>query len=181
MKIIVQKADMFAEKAHQEVGQVRKYSKEPYIVHPRAVRKIMLEFAVYPISSEQEAAALLHDTVEDTNVTLEMILNEFGETISKLVDDLTDISIPSDGNRKFRRAKDLEHTKNASPSAKTVKLADIIHNVGSIVEGDPGFAPIYLREKLDQLEVLKEGDSGLYAEAYRVVHESIAKLNVKIS
>ena len=74
------------------------------------------------------AAALLHDVVEDTPVTIEEIQEIFGADVASLVDDLTDVSKPEDGNRKFRKALDREHSAQSSARAQTVKLADLISN-----------------------------------------------------
>jgi (p)ppGpp synthase/HD superfamily hydrolase len=174
---LIERADVFANAAHAAVGQVRKYSKEPYIVHPRHVVEIMRKFAFGSITDEQCAAGLLHDCVEDTGVTLDLITEVFGEKVAELVENLTDVSKPEDGNRRIRKAKDLEHTALALPEAKTVKLADLISNCSSIVEHDPGFARTWLREKATMLEVLKEGDEGLLNEAYRMLNESRQKLD----
>ena len=110
-------ADAFAAAAHAAVGQVRKYDKQPYINHPREVRLILLEFATDGVTPEQEAAALLHDVVEDTGVTIELVQGTFGDGVADLVSDLTDVSKPEDGNRKARKQKDLEHTASASTRA----------------------------------------------------------------
>jgi (p)ppGpp synthase/HD superfamily hydrolase len=168
---LVEKALAFATAAHAAVGQVRKYTEEPYIVHPIEVRQILLKFATNPVSQNQEAAALLHDVVEDTGVTIELIREQFGDVVAELVDDLTDISKPSDGNRKFRKSLDLEHTANARPASKSIKLADLISNSRSIIKYDLNFAHVYLREKAAMLEVMKDGDPGLLAEAYRLLTE----------
>jgi hypothetical protein len=85
-----------------------------------------------------------------------------------LVEQLTDVSRPEDGNRAKRKAIDRAHTAKASPEAKTIKLADLIDNTRSIVELDPGFAKIYLVEKVLLLEVLQEGDAGLWEMARRM-------------
>ena len=170
-------ADAFANAAHAAVGQFRKYSKEPYIVHPRHVRQLVLAHATRPVSPEMEAASLLHDTVEDTGVTIELIEEVFGERVAKLVSDLTDVSKPEDGNRKTRKALDLQHTAAADPDSKTVKLADLISNSGTIVDHDPGFARTWLREKEALLEVLEDGDPGLLALARSTLEASLRNLN----
>jgi hypothetical protein len=59
---------------------------------------------------------------------------------------------------------------NASPSAKTIKIADLIDNTLSIVIYDPEFAKVYLPEKMDLLQVLKEGDSDLWKRAFDQVN-----------
>jgi (p)ppGpp synthase/HD superfamily hydrolase len=153
----------FARRAHESVGQKRKYTGEPYIVHPMAVAEIVRSV---PHRREMIAAAYLHDVVEDTPVTLEQIRLAFGDSVAELVDWLTDVSRPGDGNRRTRRALDLEHTARAIPEAKTVKLADLIDNSETISSHDPtGFWPVYRRETLALLEVLREGDATLWKRA----------------
>lgn len=169
---LVGKADAFATAAHAAIGQVRKYDKQPYINHPREVRQILVKFASRPVSAEQEAAALLHDVVEDTGVEIALIKEQFGDVVAKLVDDLTDVSRPEDGNRKVRKQKDLEHTAAALPESKTIKLADLISNGLNIVQHDPDFARVYLHEKARILEVCGDADPGLLVEAHRVLEES---------
>ena len=175
---IVQKADEFAERAHADVHQVRKYTGEPYINHPREVAAILKKYASGSISPEQEAAALLHDTVEDTKVTQQDIEREFGHEVASLVSWLTDVSKPEDGNRKVRKNLDLQHTAAAPAAAQTIKLADLISNSISIVQHDPGFGRTYLKEKAALMQVLTKGDPGLYAEAERVLKAGMAKLGV---
>ena len=99
-------------------------------------------------------------------MTLEEIRLAFGDGVAELVDWLTDVSRPGDGNRRIRRAIDLEHTARASPAAKTIKLADLIDNSETIARHDrTGFWPVYRREKLALLQVLKDGDPKLWSRA----------------
>lgn len=166
MTPIVKKAQEFAGFQHASINQMRKYTNEPYIVHPAAVAKIV---STVPHTEAMIAAAWLHDTVEDTPATLDMIKTEFGEEISSLVEMLTDVSMPADGNRVKRKAIDRAHTAQASPSAKTIKLADLIHNSESILKHDAKFASVYISEKAELLQVLGEGDSDLFATASAIV------------
>lgn len=152
----------FAKVAHRNVGQLRKYTGEPYIVHPIEVASIVRSV---PHTNEMLMAAFLHDVVEDTGIPIEAIEENFGKEVSQLVSELTDVSKPSDGNRAARKAIDLAHTALASPAAKTIKLADLISNTSSIVKHDKAFASIYLAEKALLLEVLKEGDETLWKRA----------------
>ena len=76
----------FAEKAHD--GQVRK-SGEPYITHPVNVAVILID---YDCDTDSVIAALLHDTVEDTSVTLDDIKKQFGQDVAQLVDGLTKLN-----------------------------------------------------------------------------------------
>jgi len=160
------RAKAFAARHHQAVGQTRKYTGEPYINHPAAVVELVRSV---PHTAEMIAAAWLHDTVEDTNATLDEVRTEFGAAVAELVEMLTDVSQPGDGNRARRKAIDREHTAKASPHAKTVKLADLIDNSRSIIERDPEFAKVYLEEKRLLLEVLKEGEPTLWAKANDIV------------
>jgi len=162
-----QRARAFAESAH--AGQVRKYTGEPYITHPAAVVELVRSV---PHTPHMIAAAWLHDVVEDTPITLSIIEAAFGSKVSVLVEQLTDVSRPEDGNRKTRKAIDREHTARASPEAKTIKLADLIDNTRPIVERDPEFARVYLEEKRLLLEALTEGDPVLYAMANTITGEN---------
>lgn len=152
----------FATAAHGSIDQRRKYTGEPYIVHPITVAEIV---RTVPHDGPMIAAALLHDVVEDTPVTIEEILNEFGREVGELVDWLTDVSRPADGNRRKRKHLDLLHTAKATPAAKTIKLADLIDNTRTIAKYDPSFWRVYKREKIALLGVLKEGDSMLWRRA----------------
>lgn len=152
----------FATAAHGAINQKRKYSGEDYIVHPIVVAEIVRSVRHTP---NMIAAALLHDTVEDTPIELSDINDEFGYDIAELVYWLTDVSKQSDGNRAKRKQMDLEHIAKAPAAAKTIKLADLIDNTISIREHDPDFWRVYRHEKLRMLEVLKAGDQTLWAKA----------------
>tara|TARA_A100001035_G_scaffold263741_1_gene244499 strand:+ start:661 stop:1161 length:501 start_codon:yes stop_codon:yes gene_type:complete len=150
------KAIKFATKAHGK--QKRKYTGEPYITHPIAVMEIV---RTVPHTEEMLVAAVLHDTVEDTPVTLADIKAEFGTKVMKLVEGLTDVSKPEDGNRKTRKAMDRAHTAKQSAEVQTIKLADLIHNTESIGRFDPKFYKVYREEKIRILDILKLGDRSL--------------------
>src|ERR1700712_4335896 len=128
---IIERARLFAAAAH--AGQARKYTNEPYINHPAAVVALV---ASRPHTPEMLAAGWLHDSVEDTNVTIGQIRHLFGDTVARLVDELTDVSRPEDGSRSNRKALDRAHTAKACPDAKTIKLADLIDNTQSIADPD---------------------------------------------
>ncbi len=157
---IVKRALMFATLAHGD--QKRKYTGEMYIVHPIEVMEIVKSV---PHDDAMLAAALLHDVVEDTEVSIEEVTEAFGQDIADLVSDLTDVSKPEDGNRKFRKAMDRDHSAQSSARAQTVKLADLISNSSDILKNDPSFAKVYLAEKELLLQVLTEGDKSLHARA----------------
>ena len=153
-----EKALKFATEAHQ--GQTRKYTGEPYINHPIAVAELVKSVPGH--TPEMVAAALLHDTVEDTQTTIRDISREFGYEVAILVSSLTDVSKPTDGNRAVRKQKDLEHIAKACPMAKTIKIADLIDNTKTIRELDPDFWKIYKQEKIRLLRELVDGDETLW-------------------
>lgn len=166
---LVQQARVFAIAAHSAVGQVRKYTGEPYHVHPAEVAWIVAQARG---SDAQIAAAWLHDVVEDTHVTIQTIEQMFGTEIAQLVGWLTDVSTPQHGNRAERKAIDRAHTADAPTEAMLIKLADLISNTKSIVEHDPKFAKVYLAEKQLLLEVMTDADPMLWKRAWEqtIVH-----------
>jgi (p)ppGpp synthase/HD superfamily hydrolase len=163
---IVEKARIFATAAHAAVKQTRKYTGEPYIVHPAEVVRIV---SSVPHTPEMLAAAWLHDVVEDTGVTIETIEVEFGAKVAELAGWLTDVSKPQDGNRAKRKAIDRAHTADSPAEAQTVKLADLISNSRSIMEHDPKFAVTYIEEKRLLLEMLTKGDRTLWEMANKII------------
>lgn len=175
---LIERARVFCIAAHEAVGQRRKYSDAPYWTHCERVVATLDKFSQGPVTDEMRAAAWLHDTVEDTNVDLELIRDLFGNSVYHLVEMLTDVSKPEDGNRRVRKAKDLEHTKLASPEAKSIKLADIISNIESITEHDPAFARVYLPEQRAKLEVMHDADAGLLKLAYQVLEEAERRIQL---
>lgn len=152
---LVERARIFATAAHAAVGQTRKYTGEPYVVHPIEVASIVENVGG---SNAMIAAALLHDVLEDTGVTFDLLVEQFGSEVAELVLWLTDVSRPEDGNRSTRKALDRQHSAAAPADAQTVKVADLISNTRSIVAHDPGFAKTYLEEKRLLLDVLTKAD-----------------------
>lgn len=153
---LVERAVEFAHKAHE--GQVRKYTGDPYIVHPLAVMELV---RTVPHTDEMLAAAVLHDTVEDTSATFDEIRERFGVLVGVYVFYLTDVSRPEDGNRAIRKAMDRDHISSGPAAVHTIKIADMIDNASSIKEHDPKFYRVFAKEKADLLEVLSLGDPAL--------------------
>lgn len=170
----VEKAKVFAIAAHSAVKQVRKYTGEPYWVHPAEVASIVEGVGGTP---NMLAASWLHDVVEDAGITFELIQDVFGIEVRELVDWLTDISVPSDGNRAARKAIDRKHIAAAPAEAQTIKLADLISNTQTIVKHDPKFAATYLAEKSELLKVLTKGDRTLYNRATLLLEQSLKELS----
>ncbi len=171
----VDRARIYATEAHQRINHRRKYNNEPYHVHLSAVAKLV---ASVTDNEEVIAAAWLHDTVEDTQATLEDIEEVFGMPVAELVEELTDISKPGDGNRAERKRIDRLHLSQASRRAKTVKLADLIDNCKDITRHDPRFAQVYLEEMNELLDVLADGNPQLFKHAERIHAKSVEKLGL---
>jgi len=155
----------FAHTAHD--GQKRKYTGEDYIVHPMAVSKLVKEHGG---SKVQQAAALLHDVVEDTQYTLADIHANFGHEVATLVQWLTDTSRPEDGNRATRKEIDRKRLEMAPAEAQFIKLADMLDNSETIFEFDPSFATVFKREMVQLVDSMsKVVGSSLWIEAKRVL------------
>ena len=157
---VLLRSRLIAETAHMAICHKRKYTEDDYIVHPEEVYNILLKAGV----KDQIilSTAWLHDTVEDTGVTLEFIRKEVGLRIAKTVEMVTDISKPEDGNRAIRKNIDRDHYKTADFRGKTVKLADCLSNGIDIKKNDKNFAVTYFKEIELLLPYLKGGNKKLY-------------------
>lgn len=173
MSDLVAKARLFAIAAHEACGQTRKYTGEPYWLHPENVSRIVSQ--VRDRSEAMVCAAWLHDVLEDTQVRPVVIQTEFGTEVLALVRWLTDASKPEDGNRATRKAIDRQHIAGAPRDAKTIKLADLLDNSATICDRAPGFAKIYLAEKRLLLdEALWDGDTTLWNACDEIVRRGLA-------
>lgn len=130
---IVERALSKADRAH--TGQTRK-SGDPYITHPIAVAQIVSSWGM---DIESVCAALLHDVVEDTDVTLDEVESEFGPVIAKLVDGLTKLDgvklVGEESHVDAKAAANLQKLLLAisdDPRVLVVKLADRLHNVRTL-------------------------------------------------
>lgn len=168
-----ERAREFAVNAHTRIGHLRKYHKLPYATHLHNVAALVASVTDDP---ETLAAAWLHDVVEDTPATLEDVEKSFGRSIASLVESLTDVSRPRDGNRSVRKELDRRHLAKANRQAKTIKLADLIDNCRDICQNDARFARVYLGEMAKLLEVLQEGDANLYGQAIELHHDCSRRL-----
>jgi (p)ppGpp synthase/HD superfamily hydrolase len=121
--------------ARRHSGQTRKGAAgEPYVNH---VADVASRLARSPNATEAMIlAAVLHDTVEDTDTTLEEIEQLFGPAVAGLVAEVTDDKGLSDDERKRRQVEDAPHK---SDGAKRIKLADKASNLTALVESPPHF------------------------------------------
>ena len=120
---LIERAYATAEKAHR--GQMRK-SGEPYITHPVAVATILAEVGM---TSPTLAAALLHDTVEDTDYSLEQLTADFGPAIAQLVDGVTKLDKIRYGERaQSETLRKMILAMSRDIRVLLLKLADRLHN-----------------------------------------------------
>ena len=125
-KELLRTAFEMAAEAHKTM---RRKSGEPYILHPLAVARICVEEIGLGVRST--ICALLHDTVEDTDITLQDIQREFGAEISKIVDGLTKINSVMDTNtsQQAENFKKILLTLTDDPRVILIKLSDRLHNM----------------------------------------------------
>jgi len=128
-KELLRVAFEMAAEAHRTM---RRKSGEPYILHPLAVAKICVEEIGLGVRST--LCALLHDTVEDTDISLEDIQREFGPEVAKIVDGLTKISTVMDTNstQQAENFKKILLTLTDDPRVILIKLADRLHNMRTL-------------------------------------------------
>ncbi len=123
-----------AEKAHE--GQLRT-SGDPYITHPLAVASILLD---YCMDTDTICAALLHDTVEDTDVTLDELRKKFGEDVALMVDGVTKIGLVPLVSKEEQQAEDTRKILMAMSKdirVIIIKLADRLHNMRTLAARPP--------------------------------------------
>ena len=147
---MVQKAFEFANEAHKNV---RRRSGEPYILHPIAVAKIVVEDI--GLGCKSIVAALLHDVVEDTEYTVDDIKTLFGPKVASLVDGLTKIKNVLDNEDRTKQSgftteslqaenfKRILLTMNDDVRVVLIKLADRLHNCRTIE-----YMPEHKRDKI---------------------------------
>lgn len=130
-KRLVRRAFEMAADAHREM---RRKSGEPYIMHPLAVAKIAVEEIGLGVTSA--CCALLHDVVEDTEISLEDIESEFGSTYARIIDGLTKISnvvdIKAVVSMQAENFRKILLTLAEDPRVILIKLADRLHNMRTL-------------------------------------------------
>jgi (p)ppGpp synthase/HD superfamily hydrolase len=185
METVLEQVRDFADKAHGE--QTRKYTPERYIVHPLRVMELVRE---HNADIPMQAAALLHDVLEDTPVGKDAIAGFLGQWMPPkqvnrtilLVEELTDVYVKKNypqWNRRKRKAKELERMERISADAQTIKYADILDNSSYIPEQDADFAKVFLSEGRQLLQKMTKGDAALRKKAVAVVENALARLDAR--
>lgn len=182
---ILDRAIIFAVKAHS--GTERRGKGYPYIVHPMEAVEI-----VSTMTDDQEllAAAALHDTVEDTGVTVDQIREEFGDRIASLVADESDempLGISEENSWHSRKKAAIDRLSKASRDAKVVALGDKLSNMRAIardytVQGDALWSIFHAKDPKDHewhyrglAAALKELDGTFaYQEFIKLINQVFA-------
>ena len=141
---VVERAFEVAERAHK--GQLRK-SGDPYITHPVAVAEILLDFG---LDANSIAAALLHDTVEDTSYSQESLRKDFGPEVASLVDGVTKLDRLTYGpTAEAETVRKMVVAMAKDIRVLVIKLADRLHNARTWQYVEPESAERKARETLD--------------------------------
>lgn len=156
-------------------GQTRKGDGSPYIVHPMRVMHRVNEIKkgtknLFLLG----AAAILHDTVEDCDVTLEEIAEKFGHHVAAIVQELT---LDKSQYEKQGKATYLKtNMLGMSSYALTIKLCDRLDNVSDLVTMDQEFRERYLIETIEILEFLEEyrALTKTQKKLVKLIHEEIS-------
>ncbi len=184
-----EKQNKLLEFVKQQHGtQLRKYTFDPYWTHVLSVAQIVSEFVKDSFAIE---IALCHDLFEDTQCTTHQLCNELvnigyefkqaADIISgtdELTDEFTKEKYPT-MNRSARKKKEAERLGSISKVAQSVKYADLIDNTPSIVGHDPSFAKMYLSEKLDILNCMRNGDINLFIRCCFAYQSAIDQLEAE--
>lgn len=151
MATIVDFASRFSEFKHK--GQFRKFSGEPYFKHPERVAKIVAQFKKSHKLDQLISAALLHDTIEDTNTTYKDLVKLFGGLVASLVQELTSDpeEIKNVGKTQYLINK-MEHMSNW---ALVIKLADRLENVSDLKTTSKSFRDKIVKSTKQILSDLK--------------------------
>jgi (p)ppGpp synthase/HD superfamily hydrolase len=125
---IIDSALIFAATAHRE--QVRKGTGTPYIVHPVGVMLLLIQAG--EIDPELLAAALLHDTLEDADVTVDALRGQFGERVAAIVEGASE-PYSRDELWETRKQHTVAYLRTAPREVQLVAAADKLHNLTSMV------------------------------------------------
>lgn len=156
-----------AKTAH--AGQLRKYHKLPYILHPaRVAGRISL---VENVTPEEVAAAWLHDVIEDCGYTQQRLLDEgFPETTARLVVELSNPSKQQPELPRWRRTElDRRHIAAISDQAKRIKLADRTDNLRDMALAKDGYKSLYVAESILLSAHLRKVDDELLSEFHHAI------------
>lgn len=165
---LVDKAIAFATQAHK--GTERRGKGFPYIIHPLEAMAIVATITNDP---GLLAAAVLHDTIEDTEVTYDDIKREFGERIANLVAKETDVRTAPDGRKltwQERKQRDMDNLRASSREVKIVALGDKLSNMRAIARD-------YRTIGDDLWQIFRIKDKATHAWRYQGLRDALDELS----
>jgi len=168
--------------AHKHQGQVRKdQSRSPYVTHPLAVAR-----AIWEIGQVKDQtlliAAVLHDTIEDTETSKDEIRKRFGEEVLSIVIEVTD---EKSQEKMIRKQQQVTHAATLSHSAKILKLADKLCNCQDILYSPPDNWTMkrrqdYIQWAADVIAQMRDTNPGLETALDQVFSDAEEQLEIKI-
>lgn len=160
--------------AHKHRDQRRKDQvASPYINHPLALAHVLSNEIKDTLDEDVIVAAILHDTIEDTDTTPEEIHAAFGQQVLDMVLEVTDDKRLPKAERKRLQ---IEHAPHLSEGAKLVKLADKICNLRDMHASPPDQWPLSRRiEYFDWAKAVIDGLRGTHADLERLFDEAYSK------
>jgi (p)ppGpp synthase/HD superfamily hydrolase len=173
----------FTSRSHAAVNHVRRYTGEPYVYHVLEVCTILYDRFPQLVDEAPEIliAALLHDDVEDCNVTFTEIERRFGAGVMELVMFVTDLVTKEQANRATRKLLESSRLHVAPFAAQMMKLADMMSNTTSITKHDPNFSQKYLREIHQNLHAISlswvtHPERVAYFEAFELFNDVLVQV-----
>lgn len=173
----------YARQLHK--NQFRKYSGNPYFDHLAEVTGIAMSTGwTFPTVHPDDfmATCWLHDAIEDQGASVEELQRLFGETVTQGVIFLSDVGDEQAKHlpRALRKANAIERLKSAPGWVQTIKVADIISNISSIIQHDREFAAIYIPEKFALLSILNGAERSLLKVGLAMVNQAQDELQQSI-
>lgn len=164
--------------AHEATGQLRKYSGEPYFNHPKAIALRMLADGY---GAQIVAAALLHDVVEDTDITEAFLRRHFDPLgYTEVVDIVMQVTKPSEDMtepRAIRKHRDHLHYASGDWRGQTLKCYDLNHNGQTLLADDPKFASVWFNEATQLLGMLDKAHQRIKDHVTAMVDAVLEQIN----
>lgn len=166
---VISKAKCYATTKHN--GQFRKFTHEQYINHPLRVAQNVLRYSDDNNLTEMIVAAILHDTVEDTDATPEEIASLFGSGVERLVNELTSKPGITKEEKPSYLATKMSKMSNC---ALTIKLADRLDNVSDLKNASENFRVRYQKETITIISSLMSENSRKFTKSQELLMKKIS-------
>jgi len=175
---IIWEAYLFAEAAHGAINHKRKITGEDYIVHPIEVADVAARVG---LSDETIAAAFLHDTIEDTSVSAELVELLFDGEVARLTIGMTDLYTDPkiDGNNAERALKNAHHMWKQDKDILNLKCADMYANLRSLDDADTKEMQKFAKYIIPKMEYKLSGMQNASSHMFDLVADEIKRQKAK--